>query len=447
MSICDKNIIKEESSKDKDKHCDYNNFKRARYFHGMLMTDRDFKEEQSYHNEKRKLLTKMLHGWGVVCGLGIKATKPVSSKIIITPGMALDCEGNEILVCEDFEVNLKQEDICPDKSDPCPKKEMDCKYYIAIKYNEASTDTVPVYATGGGCEEKVCNYSRTREGFCVKLLKELPCYNVLPKKGVIEEVTEYIRANEDSKIKSERITDIKSKRITDKLKYLCETIYPCPECCCKEEPYVVLGSIKFTNTDCTITIINQEMISIREGRKYVITPMFWQYYLASLYPPIATVLDNPFTLLCRLLPGMVSQEEMKTRTAPQMAEPFAILAPRITADDIEKITAVGDMTQEDAEAFLDRQKIKINKTITLSPEHVPDIVRRALAFEKTKSKMVDLVIDDKTGKVLFYVPAKVPAKDDYEDITGRLKKSEEMIKNLGKTIDNLNKKIDELGNK
>ncbi len=95
---------KEESLK--DKHCDYNNFKRARYFHGMLMTDRDFSEEQLYHNEKRKLLNRMLHGWGVVCGLKVKPTDQPSSKIIIEPGLALDCAGNEIFLREPYELDV-----------------------------------------------------------------------------------------------------------------------------------------------------------------------------------------------------------------------------------------------------------------------------------------------------------------------------------------------------
>ncbi len=58
------------------KSCDYNSYKRTRYFHGMLLTERDFQEEQIYHQEKRRLLNRMLHGWGVVCGLGVKPTNP-----------------------------------------------------------------------------------------------------------------------------------------------------------------------------------------------------------------------------------------------------------------------------------------------------------------------------------------------------------------------------------
>lgn len=287
-----------------DKHCDYNNFKRVRYFHGMLMTDRDFREEQIYHNEKRKLLNRMLQGWGVVCGLGIKETSPKSSKIVITPGMALDCCGNEILVCEDFDVDLKKETcICPDTSkdkDPCAevgKDEKECKYYVAIKYNEVPTDPVPVYTPSGGCEDKVCEYSRTREGFCVKLFKTPPCHAVLPKDGLAEDIIECLKGATPS--------DEKAKCLKKALEAFhdsfCEEPYPCPVCCCECGPYVVLGSIDFSTTKCKVTTISQDMISINDGRRYVLTPMFWQYYLGSFFPPIATFLENPFVQACKIL--------------------------------------------------------------------------------------------------------------------------------------------------
>ncbi|WP_440956060.1 hypothetical protein ACSAZK_03660 [Methanosarcina sp. Mfa9] len=112
-----------DTNESKGKWCDYNNFKRVRYFHGMLMSDRDFTEEQIYHIEKRKLLNKMLHGWGIVCGFDLKAASPESSEIIITPGMALDCKGNEIYLDRELKINLEEETYCTGDTsrsdDPC----------------------------------------------------------------------------------------------------------------------------------------------------------------------------------------------------------------------------------------------------------------------------------------------------------------------------------------
>lgn len=180
--------------KSKDKHCDYSNFKRARYFHGMLMTDRDFREEQIYHNEKRKLLNRMLHGWGIVCGLGVK-WKQGKNVIAIEPGVALDCHGNEIVVCDPYEVDLgpatclgatrvPQKPLTAEECEELEKaKDQVNTFYIGIRYDEVPTDPVPVYAPGGGCEEKVCDYSRTREGFCADVFSQMPSQ---PQRGFID---------------------------------------------------------------------------------------------------------------------------------------------------------------------------------------------------------------------------------------------------------------------
>ncbi len=168
--------------KSKNRHCDYNNFKRARYFHGMLMTHGDFDVEQIYHNEKRKLLNRMLHGWGVVCGLKVKSTDPVSPCVVVEPGMALDCHGNEILVCEEQTIDLSkkicQSTLTRSQEDPCAEyrkiEEGPTTLYVVIKYHESKTDPVPVYAPGGSCEEKTCDYNRIQEGFCIEVLDERP---------------------------------------------------------------------------------------------------------------------------------------------------------------------------------------------------------------------------------------------------------------------------------
>ncbi|HEX3035146.1 MAG TPA: hypothetical protein VHT73_08435 [Thermodesulfobacteriota bacterium] len=389
-----------------DKYCDYNNFKRVRYFHGMLMTDRDFREEQIYHNEKRKLLNRMLHGWGVVCGLGIKETGPKSSRIVITPGMALDCCGNEILVCEDFEVDLKKETcVCPDTSkDPCADMGRDvqeCKYYVAIGYREVPTDPVPVYAPGGGCEDKVCEYSRTREGFCVKLFKTPPCHAVTPKNVLFDMIKDC--SNEEPERRIDCIRDA-----VDAFHHsFCEEPYQCPVCCCCEgEDYVVLGSIDLEKTNCRVTTISQDMIDINDGRRYVITPMFWQYYIGSFFPPIATFLDNPFVVMCEILENIV---ELFGRVSDQ-PEAF----PRTNA--FRKITEVNRMTEAEAKTVLVKHGVVYNRTIELSPARAFDIARRALSIEKIEPRMKVDLVTDRAGKVLFYVPAEeVPGTAEIRD--------------------------------
>lgn len=69
--------------------------KRPRYFDGKLLMAGDFELEQQYFREKSKLHNRSLHGFGIVSGL--KVTVHVG-QINVEPGLALDCEGNELMI-------------------------------------------------------------------------------------------------------------------------------------------------------------------------------------------------------------------------------------------------------------------------------------------------------------------------------------------------------------
>jgi hypothetical protein len=86
---------------DCDKQCAEIASERIRYFTGRYMTARDFRDEQRYHQTHRYLHNRILHGWGVVCGLHVNP-HPVEicrkDHVKVDCGMALDCCGHEILV-------------------------------------------------------------------------------------------------------------------------------------------------------------------------------------------------------------------------------------------------------------------------------------------------------------------------------------------------------------
>lgn len=409
------NKIKGECSD--NKRCEYNKFKRDRYFHGMLMTDRDFREEQNYHIEKRKLHNRMLHGWGVVCGLGIKATVPESSTVIITPGMALDCWGNEIHVCDDFEVDFG--DVCSEtktnETNPCEEKgaAQDCKYYVGIKYAEISTDPIPVYTPGGGCEEKVCDHSRIREGFCIKLFKKPPCEPKLQTKAMMDEI---IKCGKMVEVKS----GTKAECVQKVMKNFCEdSVYPCPSCCCDGEPYVVLGSIDFSGDKIT-----GDKIIVNDKRRYVFTPYLWQYAVAAFYPAIATYMDNPFTTICKLVTPIPSGKPAPAVAVEKEAPILAVEkeAPSVTGE-VEAVSVLGE------------KEVNLKRTITLTPSNMISLTTRALETRKIEPGMkVDLVVDDKR-KPIFYVPstAEEPVKDE---LTTRLRETEVTIEKLRKIEEN-----------
>jgi hypothetical protein len=74
---------------------DPKSFERLRFFPGRLLSAGDFALEQNYFRGKQKLHNRALHGFGIVSGLNVKLE---SGKVVITAGLALDCEGNDLLV-------------------------------------------------------------------------------------------------------------------------------------------------------------------------------------------------------------------------------------------------------------------------------------------------------------------------------------------------------------
>ena len=74
---------------------------RNRYFHGQMLYDRNFRLETDYHNHKRWLINRLVIGWGVVCGLGVRPGEDDEPTIIVEPGVALDRCGREIVVAEE----------------------------------------------------------------------------------------------------------------------------------------------------------------------------------------------------------------------------------------------------------------------------------------------------------------------------------------------------------
>ncbi len=258
--------VKTKTGCSEDTHCDYNNFKRTRYFHGMLMTERDFQEEQKYYIEKRKMLNRMLHGSGVVCGLKIKPTPTPGCKVIIEPGLAIDCCGNEIFVCEEYEFDASKIICAPPKTNSnCEEIETNNgiqKWYVIVRYKEAPTNPVSVYAPGGGCDEKVCDYSRIREGYCFELCRNVNCCSQASFNRV------RVSGRSDNAADNKPCDDL---------------LLPC-SCDCGNDSCVVLGSIEFTLTNRTVStnVIDASIIDNWDHRKYVFTFGLLQYWANHL---------------------------------------------------------------------------------------------------------------------------------------------------------------------
>lgn len=78
---------------------------RNRYFTGKRLTPDSFSKEQAYQLERRRLLNRAMHGWGVVYGLGVqtvnlKCCEGETRGLEVGVGLALDRAGRELFVAE-----------------------------------------------------------------------------------------------------------------------------------------------------------------------------------------------------------------------------------------------------------------------------------------------------------------------------------------------------------
>src|SRR2546428_14038064 len=85
---------------------------RPRYWQGQYLRARDFLDEQAYHRAMRRRLNLATGTWGIVTGLTLVEQPRTGSNtvdLLLTPGMAIDGFGREVLVFSS--VKLAIEDV------------------------------------------------------------------------------------------------------------------------------------------------------------------------------------------------------------------------------------------------------------------------------------------------------------------------------------------------
>lgn len=80
--------------------------KRLNYFHYQFLQQGDFTDEQNYHLSMRRRHNQDFHTWGRVTGLDVSFTAG-DRKVTISPGMAVDSEGREIILESNYDVDLQ----------------------------------------------------------------------------------------------------------------------------------------------------------------------------------------------------------------------------------------------------------------------------------------------------------------------------------------------------
>jgi hypothetical protein len=200
-------------------------FDRLRYFYGQMLHARDLQMEQAYSREKLKLHNRCLHGWGVVCGLDVslppaepdcppqtdaeyerlrkeiaerekaaaglkgqelrKAREEIEAlkrrlaalgtptdcapekprtTVVIGCGVALDCEGNEIVVRQPIVVDLwsllPHEDRQQAEGEPTT-------IYVGLCYRECPIEpTRPIVQDACGATA-ACTFGKLRDSLSV----------------------------------------------------------------------------------------------------------------------------------------------------------------------------------------------------------------------------------------------------------------------------------------
>lgn len=171
---------------------------RNRYYYGKLLDVFHFDLEQSYFNNKRWLLNRLVSGYGVVCGLNVVLSAD-GKTVVVTPGFALDKCGREISVCQNSDpFPLPPAQVPPPPAAGAPPttsvsatpaagtpattptppapatgSSADCTdkgvyKYLSICYHECLTDPSP--ALGGDCDtQSACSPGSIREKYSLQL--------------------------------------------------------------------------------------------------------------------------------------------------------------------------------------------------------------------------------------------------------------------------------------
>ncbi|HEX8845926.1 MAG TPA: tail fiber domain-containing protein [Pyrinomonadaceae bacterium] len=133
---------------------------RTNYFTSQFLVEDDFKNEQAYHLEMRRLHNRALHLWGVVDGLVVKKEGPQS--VSVGPGMAIDKDGKEIILIQ------ASAPMSFDTNPPGPGA-----LFVVLSYKDNDQDQKYIY-TGTGLPDTNKRYTRIVETWDLEVSANAP---------------------------------------------------------------------------------------------------------------------------------------------------------------------------------------------------------------------------------------------------------------------------------
>ena len=143
---------------------------RNNYFYGQLLGVHNFELETGYSIRQRRLINRLVLGYGVVCGLGLELNDQ-GDRVRIRPGLAVDRWGREVVVAvtspwipiphDIIEAALQRAGDCRD--DACVQ--------VVICYHECLADPTAVLAGDCGTVDP-CAPSTIREQYRLEFRAE-----------------------------------------------------------------------------------------------------------------------------------------------------------------------------------------------------------------------------------------------------------------------------------
>lgn len=141
-------------------------FERNNYYYGKLLSVDDFRLEQKYGNDKRRMMNRFLYGAGVVTGMNVVAVDDTS--LLIENGLAIDDFGREIVIDEPVVRPLRMLEGFSDY-----EEDRNTGYlYLCAAYEEEEAQAVHSISNGG--EKNGTAYNKIREGYRLFLTRNEP---------------------------------------------------------------------------------------------------------------------------------------------------------------------------------------------------------------------------------------------------------------------------------
>ena len=133
---------------------DYERFqlKRVNPLDGLMIDAATWRDAHDYHRNHQRLHNLAAHGSGIVLGLDVVANSPPDGSVVINPGLAIDPEGNALIVAQSQRYFLKASGAGTT--------------YLVIQFRE-----IPMAADSGGADGQE---SRILEAYRIQERDRLP---------------------------------------------------------------------------------------------------------------------------------------------------------------------------------------------------------------------------------------------------------------------------------